>query len=58
MKSILELTGVQKLSKEQQQQIKGTWGRATCCGPRKCRVPGTSFCDYGYCRSNGSCMWA
>ncbi len=52
MKKILELTGVQKLSKEQQQQIKGAMGNVTCCGNRKCRIsfPGGSFCEPGYCQ--------
>ncbi len=60
MKKILELTGVQKLSKEQQEQIKGAMGRVTCCGSNKCRIsfPGGSFCDYGYCQPNGNCIWA
>lgn len=58
MKNILELTGIKMLSKEQKQNIKGSWRRVTCCGHNKCRIAGTSFCDYGYCQSNGNCIWA
>ncbi len=62
MKKILNLTGVQKLSKEQQQEIKGAWGRGVYCGPpRMCctRLPnGQEWCDFGYCRQHGRCDWA
>ncbi|PKV51653.1 hypothetical protein ATE84_3743 [Aquimarina sp. MAR_2010_214] len=62
MKNIINLTGVQKLSKKEQQDIKGSWGRRVYCkGPRQCcfrLANGSEFCDYGYCQSNGSCMWA
>ncbi|WP_160114084.1 MULTISPECIES: hypothetical protein [Aquimarina] len=54
MKKILNLTGVQKLSKEQQGQIKGA-AFAGCCSPNRCRVsfPGGSFCEPGRCTSFG-----
>ena len=61
MKKILELTGVQKLSKDQQKQIKGSNLSAPYCGrPGQCcvRTPsGNEFCDYGYC-VRGGCIWA
>lgn len=62
MKNILNLNGVQKLSKKEQQDIKGSWGhRVYCGGPKRCcfRLPnGAEFCDYGYCQSNVNCIWA
>ena len=62
MKKILNLKGIQQLSKEDQQEIKGSWGnRLYCDGPRRCcfRFPhGGEVCDYGYCLPNGSCVWA
>jgi len=61
MKKILNLTGIQKLTKEQQQEIKGSWGNIVYCGgPRQCcqMFNGFEFCDYGYCQSNGRCIWA
>ncbi|WP_062055205.1 hypothetical protein [Aquimarina longa] len=62
MKKILNLTGVKKLSKETQREIKGAGRpRVYCGGRRRCCIRysnGHEFCDYGYCRPNGSCMWA
>ncbi|EZH71557.1 hypothetical protein IWQ47_004751 [Aquimarina sp. EL_43] len=62
MKSILNLAGVTKLSKEQQQTITGSSMRwARCCPTgRGCRVgpPGGGFCEPGYCRPNGYCIFA
>ncbi|MEB3347967.1 hypothetical protein U6A24_21005 [Aquimarina gracilis] len=52
MKKILELKGVQKLNREQQQKIKGAWGNVSCCpSGRGCQIsfPGGSFCEPGYC---------
>ncbi|WP_103067978.1 hypothetical protein [Aquimarina sediminis] len=59
MKKILELTGVQALSKGQQQNIKGAQSRAiTCCGSGKCRISwgGGSFCEAGHCLPSGYCI--
>ncbi len=62
MKKILNLTGLHKMTKEEQQEIKGAArSRPYCGGPRRCCVTtgsGFTFCDYGYCQSNGSCIWA
>ncbi|WP_108869276.1 hypothetical protein [Aquimarina aquimarini] len=62
MKNLLELKGVQKLSKKAQQEIQGAGRpRVYCGGPRRCCIRlanGVEFCDYGYCQSNGSCIWA
>lgn len=61
MKSILNLTGVTKLSKEQQQGISGSGSRWGCCpSGGGCLVvwSGGSFCEPGYCRSNGYCIFA
>ena len=62
MKKILSLHGVQKLSKLEQQEIRGAaHPRVYCGGPRRCCIRlanGGEFCDYGYCQPNGSCMWA
>ncbi len=61
MKKILNLQGVQKLSKVEQQEIKGAARpRVYCGGPRRCcvRFGDNEFCDYGYCQPNGSCIWA
>ncbi len=61
MKKILNLSGVQKLSKADQEAVKGSWGnRVYCGGPGRCcvRLPnGGEFCDYGYCMGN-RCVWA
>ncbi|TSE08511.1 hypothetical protein [Aquimarina algiphila] len=61
MKTILKLTGVQKLSKKEQQDVNGAnFSRPYCNGPNRCcvRTPsGIEFCDYGYCVS-GRCIWA
>lgn len=59
MKKILDLTGIQKLSKEQQQHIKGAWGRITCCpSGRGCllRFGNQSFCEPGHCNRWGGCI--
>ncbi len=62
MKKILNLTGVQKLTKEDQQLIKGSWNRpfVYCGPPRQCcqMFNGFEFCDFGYCQPNGTCIWA
>ncbi|WP_103067979.1 hypothetical protein [Aquimarina sediminis] len=62
MKKILNVTGVQKLSKQTQQEIKGAgFSRPYCGGPGRCCIRtanGGVFCDYGYCMPNGSCVWA
>ncbi len=54
MKKILEVTGVQKLSREQQGQIKGA-RFSGCCSANKCRVSwsGGSFCEPGRCSWSG-----
>ena len=54
MKKILELTGVQTLSKAQQRQIKGAMFSG-CCSPNRCRVSwaGGSFCEPGRCSYRG-----
>lgn len=65
MKRILELEGIQKLSKEQQRSIKGAMTSITCCNPNprtgtgnKCRIsyPGGSFCEPGSCQPWGGCI--
>ncbi|MDY8135355.1 hypothetical protein [Aquimarina sp. 2201CG5-10] len=61
MKKILNLSGIQKLSKEQQKEITGAARpRVYCGGPRQCCINhgGNEFCDYGYCMPNGNCIWA
>ncbi len=58
MKKILNLTGVQKLSREQQGAINGSRGYISCCGNNKCRIsfPGGSFCEPGRCTQWGGCI--
>ncbi|WP_405206004.1 hypothetical protein [Aquimarina sp. LLG6339-5] len=65
MKKILELTGVQELSKGQQRSIKGANTYISCCNPspingsgNRCRIsfPGGSFCEPGRCTSFGGCI--
>ncbi|MBG6132636.1 hypothetical protein IWQ47_003861 [Aquimarina sp. EL_43] len=58
MKNILELTGVQKLSKQQQRNIKGAMASISCCGRNKCRISyaGGSFCEPGRCNRWGQCI--
>ncbi|MDH7444037.1 hypothetical protein [Aquimarina sp. 2201CG14-23] len=58
MKKILELKGVQELSKEEQRSVKGAWGNVSCCGRNKCRIsfPGGSFCEPGRCLDWGGCI--
>ncbi len=57
MKKILELTGVQKLTREQQGMIKGARFNG-CCSRNRCRLTwsGGSFCEPGRCRP-GSCLF-
>ncbi|WP_108869277.1 hypothetical protein [Aquimarina aquimarini] len=60
MKKILNLTGVQALSKQQQQNIKGAWGSASCCpSGRGCQISfgNQSFCEPGYCDRWGRCIF-
>ncbi len=54
MKKILELQGVQKLSRQQQQQIKGARFNG-CCSSNMCRLAwgGGSFCEPGRCSYRG-----
>ncbi len=55
MKKILELKGIQKLSKEDQGEIRGSRWRVTCC-PRGCLLGGR-FCEPGYCDPwRGNCI--
>ncbi len=58
MKKILELNGVQKLSRKEQVKINGA-GFGGCCSPNQCRVsfPGGSFCEPGRCLSWGGCIF-
>ncbi len=57
MKKILNLTGVQKLTKEQQQNIKGSASRGICCSSgRGCYVR-RGFCEPGSCLSYGGCIF-
>jgi len=62
MKKILNLTGIKKLTKEDQQQIKGSSGQPNvyCGPPRMCcvMVYGIEWCDFGYCQDFGRCVWA
>ncbi|MCK8524123.1 hypothetical protein M0D21_21275 [Aquimarina sp. D1M17] len=54
MKKILELKGVQKLSRKQQLKIKGAVFSG-CCSANQCRVvwAGGSFCEPGRCSFAG-----
>ncbi len=61
MKKILELKGVQELSKGAQRSIKGAMTSITCCPTgRGCQIsyPGGSFCEPGRCNpwGWGGCM--
>lgn len=62
MKKIKDLKGIKALSKTEQGSIMGAWGnRVYCGGPNRCcrrMANGQEFCDYGYCQSNGNCIWA
>lgn len=52
MKKILDLEGVQKLSRAEQGSIKGAGTSISCCPTgRGCQIsfPGGSFCEPGYC---------
>lgn len=60
MKKILNLKGIQQLSKEAQQEIKGAWGRATCCpsgGGCLISFGNQSFCEPGRCDRWGRCIF-
>jgi len=60
MKKLKSLKGIKTLSKSEQNQINGG-GYTYCKGPRLCCTRfanGQEFCDYGYCQSNGACVWA
>ncbi|RZS93538.1 hypothetical protein [Aquimarina brevivitae] len=62
MKKILDLKGVQTLSRGELKSIKGAWGSISCCtSGRGCQIsfPGGSFCEPGYCDSRwgyGRCI--
>ncbi|WP_298548881.1 hypothetical protein [uncultured Aquimarina sp.] len=61
MKKILDLQGIQKLSKGEQRSIKGAWGNVSCCpSGRGCQIsfPGGSFCEPGYCNGWRGCILA
>ncbi|WP_128755160.1 hypothetical protein [Aquimarina sediminis] len=61
MKKILNLSGIQKLSKNQQQQIKGAFNRARCCpSGRGCLISfgNQTYCEPGYCDRWGRCIFA
>ena len=54
MKKILDLTGIKKLTKEEQGTIKGAWRNPTCCPTgRGCLISfgDQSYCETGYCDS-------
>ncbi|WP_108869275.1 hypothetical protein [Aquimarina aquimarini] len=62
MKKILGLAGVQILSKQQQQNIKGEWDSLGCCPTatgRGClvRFGSQNFCKPGYCDRWGRCLF-
>ncbi|MBG6133324.1 hypothetical protein IWQ47_004749 [Aquimarina sp. EL_43] len=59
MKKILNVTGVTKLSKEQQQDIIGSSTRQGWCCPsgKGCRIPGLNFCEPGFCLPTGVCIF-
>ncbi|WP_109301267.1 hypothetical protein [Aquimarina sp. AU474] len=62
MKKILELTGVQKLSRKQQVHINGARRVLTCCpSGRGCQISfpefGIQFCEPGACSSDGRCLF-
>ncbi len=60
MKKILDLKGIKTLSRNEQQHIKGAWGRVSCCPTgRGCRLNfgGEIHCEPGYCDSRrGTCI--
>ncbi|WP_459209852.1 hypothetical protein [Aquimarina rhabdastrellae] len=61
MKKILNLKGIKTLNRDEQQQIKGAWGRVSCCpSGRGCLLGyynGEPFCEPGYCdRRRGTCI--
>ncbi len=58
MKKILEVSGVQKLTREQQSQIKGARRFSRCCTTgRGCEISipeyGIKFCGRGVCGNDG-----
>ncbi len=59
MKKILEVTGVQKLTRKQQGKIKGARRNYGCCSDYQCQVgpwwSPTSTCEYSPC-INGICQ--
>ena len=61
MKSILNVTGVTRLSKKEQESILGSGRRWVGCCPngKGCWVgpPGAGFCEPGYCNPNGYCIF-
>jgi len=64
MKKILELNGVQTLTKGQQRSIKGAGTIISCCssnprgGGNRCRITSgnISFCEPGRCIGNNRCI--
>ncbi|MBW1298675.1 hypothetical protein [Aquimarina litoralis] len=64
MKKILNLEGIQKLSKSQQRSIKGAGTIISCCSNNpfgtgnRCRITygNFSFCEPGRCTGNGGCI--
>ncbi|WP_459209851.1 hypothetical protein [Aquimarina rhabdastrellae] len=61
MKKILNLKGIKTLNRDEQQQIKGAWGRVSCCPTgRGCLIAfgNETFCEPGYCDSRrGTCIF-
>lgn len=60
MKKLKDLKGMKVLSKKEQSEVNGGF-RTYCKGRNQCCVrisPTHEFCDYGYCRGNGQCVWA
>ncbi|WP_428741381.1 hypothetical protein [Tenacibaculum sp.] len=60
MKKLKDLNGIKILSKNEQNEINGG-GYTYCKGNNMCCTrfaSGFEFCDYGYCQSNGNCIWA
>lgn len=61
MKNLKNLNGLKVLSKKELSEINGAIGRPYCKGRKQCCIRignGMEFCDYGYCQSNGNCVWA
>jgi len=60
MKQLRDLKGIKVLTKKEQNVVSGG-GYTYCKGTRTCCTRfsnGEEFCDYGYCQSNGTCVWA